>query len=46
MKAAIRMANNEVDKIEDLKKRVDDELKKVTNRKEEEEDKRNQIKKL
>jgi hypothetical protein len=35
VKGAIRMANNEVDKIRDLKMRKDDEEKKVENRKEE-----------
>ena len=35
VKAAIRMANNEVDKIRDLKMRKDDEEKKVETRKEE-----------
>jgi hypothetical protein len=35
VKAAIRMANNEVDKIRDLKLRKDEEEKKVENRKEE-----------
>lgn len=35
VKGAIRMANNEVDKIRDLKLRKDDEEKKVENRKEE-----------
>lgn len=35
VKGAIRMANNEVDKIRDLKMRKDEEEKKVENRKEE-----------
>jgi hypothetical protein len=35
VKAAIRMANSEVDKIRDLKLRKDEEEKKVENRKEE-----------
>ena len=36
MRSAIRMANNEVDKIAELKARVDEETTKVNNRKEEE----------
>lgn len=37
------MAANEVDKIEELKRRVEDETKKVSDRKEESEDKQAQI---
>ena len=36
MRSAIRMANNEVDKIADLKGRVDEETTKVNTRREEE----------
>ena len=40
VRSAIRMANNEVDKIAELKARVDEETAKVNNRKEEEKNKK------
>ena len=39
MRSAVRMANQEVDKIADLKKQVDDEQNKEASRKEEEKEK-------
>ena len=46
VRSAIRMANNEVDKIAELKGRVDDETTKVNSRKEEEKVKKESIAKL
>ena len=46
VRSAIRMANNEVDKIAELKQRVDEETAKVNSRKEEEKARKEQIAKL
>ena len=46
VRSAIRMANNEVDKIAELKARVDEETVKVNNRKEEEKGRKEQITRL
>lgn len=43
VKSALRMANNEADKIEELKRRVEEDTIKVAQKKEDEEDKRAQI---